>query len=58
MDAEVLYPSLNLEDILQGIWDLVLHGEARLNNLDIKEVAKYIAIVYTKDELRRHKVIV
>ena len=36
MDAEALYPSLNLEDILQGIWDLVLHSDAKLDNVDIK----------------------
>ena len=49
MDAEALYPSLHLENILQGVWDLILSTTGKLENIDFKETAKYAAIIYNRE---------
>ena len=57
MDAEALFPSLDLKDILDGVWDLIINTDVPFGNIDIKEMLKYIAIMYTDDELRKHNLI-
>ena len=57
MDAAALFPSLNMKDILSGLWRLVLETPMSLLNLNMKEIGKYLYIMYTRDELVKHRVI-
>ena len=57
MDAEALFPSLALPDILKGVWDLIMDGDVPFNNINWREMTKYLAVLYTEKELREHKVI-
>ena len=38
MDAEALYPSLNIEDIMTGIWELCIETDLDLNKFDYREL--------------------
>ena len=40
MDAEALFPSLYIGDILNGIWRLVLESELEYKNVNVKEIGK------------------
>ena len=57
MDAAALFPSLKIKDILQGLWRLVMDTTQALDNIDIKEIAKYIAVIYDEDEHRKQNII-
>ena len=57
MDAEALFPSLALKDILGGIWTLVTESSLEFKDVDVNEMAKFLAIEYTREELVRRKVI-
>ena len=57
LDAEALFPLLDLKDILDGVWDLIINTDVPFGNIEIKEMLKYIAIMYTDDELRKHNLI-
>ena len=48
MDAEALYPSLDLQDILDGIWDLVDMSDLEWTDIDYREMGKYLAVMCTK----------
>ena len=54
MDAEALFPSLGLADILKGIWRLITESEIQFNNLNISEISKHLAITYSKEEITKH----
>ena len=57
LDTEALFPLLDLKDILDGVWDLIINTDVPFGNIDIKEMLNYIAIMYTDDELRKHNLI-
>ena len=38
INAEALHPSLDIEDILEGIWDLIMGTDADFNNVNIEEI--------------------
>ena len=57
MDTEALFPSLAMEDILLGIWDLIIHSDLKFNNINYSEMAKYIAITCDKDTVRKHNLV-
>ena len=57
MDAAALFPSLNMKDILSGLWRLVLETPMSLLNVNMKEIGKYLYIMHTRDELVKHRVI-
>ena len=48
MDAEALFPSLNIKDILKGIWNLIMETDIKIVNVDVMEMAKYLAVSYEK----------
>ena len=57
MDAEALYPSLALKDILDSIWTLVTTSDLQFKNINTKELGKYLAVMVDEDILKKHKVI-
>ena len=57
MDAAALFPSLNIKDILNSIWKLIVDTELELQTIDIQELAKYLAVTYKHEELVKNKVI-
>ena len=57
MDAEALYPSLDIEDIKESVWTLVNKSNIEFKHLDTQELVKFIAVMYTKDEQRKHQII-
>ena len=56
MDAEALFPSLDLEDIITGIRTLVMESDLDIA-IDTREVAKYVSIMYDSEEARNRNVI-
>ena len=54
MDAEALYPSLHLEDIMEGIMDIIMKTNIEFKNVNTEEMLKFIAIVYDNDELTKY----
>ena len=52
-DVKALYPSLDLEDVLEAVEKVVIESEYEFQNVDEKEMAKYLKIVVTKEELER-----
>ena len=57
MDAEALYPSLDTNDILNGVWELITESDLKFENVDIKEIAKYISIMYSKEDHKKHNIV-
>ena len=57
MDAEALYPSLALKDILDSIWTLITTSHLQFKNINTKELGKYLAVMVDEDILKKHKVI-
>ena len=57
MDAEALFPSLALQDILQGIWNLVMESTVPFKSVNIQDMLKYLAVTYSEDELRKYNLI-
>ena len=57
MDAEALYPSLDIEDINDSVWQLVMKSNIDFQHIDIETITKFVAVMYSKDELRKHQVI-
>ena len=49
MDAEALYPSLALDDILEGMWTLGDTTDLEFIDVDMEEMAKFLAVVYPKE---------
>ena len=57
MEAEALYPSLALSDILDSIWTLVTTSNLQFDNINIKEISKYLAVMCSEDNRRKNNVI-
>ena len=57
MDASALFPSLHLQDILDGIWRLVMDTSLELKNIDFKEVAKYLVVSYDIGDLQKVNIV-
>ena len=55
MDAEALFPSLALEDIMDGIWRLIMESNFKFSNVNYKQVAMYLAVMYMKEDLVKNK---
>ena len=54
-DVKALYPSLDLDDVLEAVEKVVIESKYELENVDVKELAKYLKIVVTKEELERRR---
>ena len=57
MDASALYPSLDINDINDSLWKLITTSKLKFNNVEMKEVIKYVTILHTEEELRERGVI-
>ena len=57
MDAAALYPSLNLEDIKDAVWDLVTTSNFDFKHIDSKQLCKFVAVNYLRETLVKVKVI-
>ena len=57
MDAEALYPSLDMEDMLQSVWNLVMNTDISFCNIDIRYMAKYLYIMYSREVLVKCKIV-
>ena len=51
MDVEALYPNMDEEDMIEAIQELVEESEIEVENVDGKELAKYIAVMIEKKEI-------
>ena len=56
MDAEALYPSLHIDDIMNGIMEIVASTPINFDHVNIYEMTKYLYIMYSEEELIRHGV--
>ena len=57
MDAEALFPLLALEDIMQGIWRLIMESHFTYKNIDYREMALYIAVMYKREKLVKQHIV-
>ena len=57
MDAEALFPSLALSDIMSGIWRLIMELDLEFNTFNYSEIALYLAVMYRREELVKQSVI-
>ena len=57
MDAEALFQSLDHDDILQSIYNLIMETEVKISDVNMSECIKYVYIMYTREELVKHCVI-
>ena len=57
MDAATLFPSLHIKDILSGIWRLIIETDLELMNVDMREIGKYLTVIYNKEELIKNKIV-
>ena len=48
---------LNIKDILSGLWRLVIDTDLARENVDIKEIGKYLAVMCDTELLRNHNVV-
>ena len=55
MDAEALYPSIHIEDIMDGIMDIVTSAPIDFKNVNIDEMLKFVVIMYSEEEITQHK---
>ena len=55
MDAEALYPSIHIEDIMDGIMDIVTSAPIDFKNVNIDEMLKFVVIMYSEEEIIQHK---
>jgi hypothetical protein len=56
-DASALYPTIKKEDVLSSIWDTIKESDIEFNDVDNVAMGKYLAITYSKEELRKHRLI-
>ena len=57
MDAEALFPSLHLDDMMDGVWELITTSELEFNNIDYQEVAKYVAVMCDSATIKKPNLI-
>ena len=57
MDAEALFPSLDIGDMLQAVWNLIMNSDVTFCNIDVCYMAKYLNIMYTREVLAKCNVI-
>ena len=57
IDAEALFPSLHIKDILESIYDLVLTSKAKFKDINMTAITRYIKVMYTDQEIKKYNVI-
>ena len=56
MDAEALFPSLHIKDILESIYDLIITSDAEFKDIDMTGITKYVKVMYTDKEIKKYNV--
>ena len=51
MDVSALYPSLHMDDILEAVMLLITKSQIMVDNLDTKEMGKYLSVVMEQEEI-------
>ena len=55
MDVKALYPSLRVDTCKVAVIELIENSELQVMNIDFWECAKYIALFYSDEEIRKYK---
>ena len=53
MDVDALYPSMDWDEIIVSIRELIEGATKEMENVDFEEVGKYLAVTLTKEEVKR-----
>ena len=53
MDVKALYPSMKLEDMVRAVKEMIEKSELEIENVDWREVSKYIAVMVPAEEIER-----
>ena len=53
MDVKALYPSMEWEEIIKSVREMIEGSDMEIENVDWKEVGKYLAVSMTKEEIER-----
>ena len=51
MDVDALYPNMDKEDMVQAVQELFMETVVEVEGVQVEELAKYLAVTYTKEEL-------
>ena len=51
MDVKALFPSMKWDDIISAVKEMILRSEMTIEDVDWGEVAKYIAVMVTQEEI-------
>ena len=51
MDVKALFPSMNWDEIVQAVRDMIENSEKQIEKVDWKEVGKYLAVSLTQEEI-------
>ena len=51
MDVDALYPNMDKEDMVQAVEELFMETMVEVEGVQVKELVKYLAVTYTKEEL-------
>ena len=53
MDVDALYPSMDWDEIIISVRELIESSVKEMDNVDYEEVGKYLAVTLTKEEVKR-----
>ena len=48
---------MDIKDIKGSVWKLVISSDINFDHIDLQELTKFIAVMYSKNNLRKHQVI-
>ena len=52
MDALALYPFPDLQDVIKSIWKLITTSRLQFKNVNMIDVRKNVAFMYSEEEMR------
>ena len=52
MDVKALYPSMKWIKIIKAVIELIENSEMKIENINWREIAKYIAVMFTKGNMK------
>ena len=57
MDVKALYPSMEVEEVVKAVREMVESSEDQPDDVDWWEVGKYLAVTMTKEEIERERLV-
>ena len=55
MDVKALYPSMEWEEIVTSVDEMIRNSENDIETVDYHEVGKYLAVTMSKEEIKKER---